>query len=78
MSIDFYKKATFLGQDLRFIHIVLCILSPNLRGCDGVADFLGNVWECETASNSSVYTHLKNACWGSPQTRATSGQLVPK
>ena len=39
----------------------------------------------QTASNSGVATlrnfagrRLRNACWGAPQTRWTSGQIVPK
>ena len=49
--------------------------------------FLRHVAEAhETASNSGVATlrnfcwpqARKNACWGAPQTRWTSGQIVPK
>ena len=49
--------------------------------------FLRHVAEAhETASNSGVATlrnfhrpqARENACWGAPQTRWTSGQIVPK
>ena len=70
------------------VHLIQFFMCPEFWVHISVTSvFLRHVAEAhEMASNSGVATlrnfcwpqARKNACWGAPQTRRTSGQIVPK
>lgn len=60
------EKRRFKSKSLRFLrHVAGCAVSASNSGV-------------ATLRNFCRHKARKNTCWGAPQTRWTSGQIVPK